>query len=372
MNVVFAGGGTAGHINPAVAIALKILKEDSDSKILFIGNSGSMEEEIAIKNGFLFEPIKVSGFQRKINASFIKNNIKSLYWAYNSNSKCRKIFKDFKPDIVIGTGGYVSGPVLYAASKMGIKTLIHEQNSFPGITTKILSKYVNKILLTNDKAKTFIKQKEKCIVTGIPVRDSILSVSRKEARQYFKIDDQICILSFGGSLGARPLNDAILDLLVYEQQKKLNTFHIHATGKREYEYFCEKAKEKNIELKNNRFLILPYIDNMDFCLTSADLVISRSGATTLSEVSALTKPSILIPSPYVSENHQYHNAKAFEEKKACILITESELKEGLLIEKVGDIINDKSKLSELSENISQFCILDANERIYKIIKEIIN
>lgn len=371
MNVVFAGGGTAGHINPAVAIALKILKEDSNSKILFVGNAHSMEEEISLKNGFLFKSIKVSGFQRKINASFLKNNMKSLYYAFNSNSKCKKIFKEFKPDIVIGTGGYVSGPVLYTASKMNIKTLIHEQNSFPGITTKILSKYVDKILLNNDKAKTFIKQKEKCIVTGIPVRDSILSVSRKKARQHFKINDKICVLSFGGSLGARPLNDAILDLLVYEQKKNLNTFHIHATGKGEYDFFLKKAKENNIDLKNDRFLILPYIYNMDFCLTSADLVISRSGATTLSEVSALTKASILIPSPYVSENHQYHNAKAYEEKNACVLITEPQLKEGKLIQKVDELIANKSALDELCDNISQFCILDANERIYKIIKEII-
>ncbi|MGL5973211.1 MAG: undecaprenyldiphospho-muramoylpentapeptide beta-N-acetylglucosaminyltransferase [Oscillospiraceae bacterium] len=373
MNVILAGGGTAGHINPAVAIAQEILKKNPKSKILFVGNKNSMESEIALKNGFYFKDVKVYGFQRSLSLNNIKRNLKSLYYLVSANSKCKKILKDFNPDIVIGTGGYVSGPIVYVASKMGIKTVIHEQNAFPGITTKILSNYVDKVMLTSEQAKNYIKHKEKCVLTGLPIRDNIIFTDEAKSKEKYNVKDRVCLLSFGGSLGAKPLNDAIVKLMKWEKESNKNILHIHATGKKGYNDFIKSLDENGINHKSENFLVLPYIDDMDVCLKACDIVISRAGATTLSEILVAGKASILIPSPYVSENHQYHNAKVLEDENACIIVSEKEIDENInvLINKVDFFIKNENKIKEYGQNASKLSIVDANEKIYEIINKLV-
>lgn len=369
MKVIIAGGGTAGHINPAISIAEEILKNDSNSKILFVGNENSMEKTAALQCGFHFKCIKVSGFQRSFSLKNIKRNVNSIKYLLTAKNKCKKILNEFKPDLVIGTGGYVSGPILYTASKMGYKTIIHEQNAFPGVTTKILSKYVDTIMLSTEKAKKFIKYKDKCVVTGLPIRNAITNTSVQFAKRKYGEDNCITILSFGGSLGARPLNNAILKLMRWEQVNKKNIVHIHATGKKSYEEFIKSLKDLDVDIKDQRLIIRPYIDDMDICMKASDLVISRSGANTLSEITACKKASILIPSPYVSENHQYHNAKVLSDNDAAILIQEKDLTDMALINAVQYLLHNKDKLTEFSYNSGKLAILDSNEKIYKIIEK---
>lgn len=369
MKIIFAGGGTAGHINPAIAIAQEIIKNNKNCEILFVGNDNSIEKRVVLQYGFRFEPIKVAGFQRSFTINNIKRNIKATNYLLLSKRKCKKIINNFKPDLVIGTGGYVSGPIVYFASKMGIKTMIHEQNAYPGITNKILSKRVDVVMLTSEKAKDFIAQKEKCIVTGLPLRKAILETTEENAKAQFGVRNGITILSFGGSLGAKPINDAVSGLIKWEREQDKQVYHIHATGSNGYSDFTKKIKSYGLDISNKNYSIKKYIDNMDICMKAADIIICRSGATTLSEVTACGKASILIPSPYVSENHQYHNAKVLSDSNASILIEEKDLTVDSLIKTVSSLIDDKEKIQKLSNNAKKLAILDSNEKIYSIVEK---
>jgi len=369
MKIILAGGGTAGHINPAIAIAQEILKHNKDTEILFVGNENAMEHTIALKNGFPFKSIKVSGFQRSFKLHNIKRNTKAVGHLLTVKKKCKKILREFEPDLVIGTGGYVSGPIVFTASKMGYKTIIHEQNAYPGITTKILSKYVDVVMLTTKEAINFINKKEKCVVTGLPLRCGILDTSEIVAKSKYGINGCITILSFGGSLGAKPLNDAIVKLIKWEVDNNQNILHIHSTGRNGYTEFINKLKNFGIDAGKNNLIIKEYINDMDICMKSSDIVISRSGATTLSEITACGKASILIPSPYVTENHQYHNAKVLSDNGASILIEEKDLEDTTLINAVKDLINNRNKLERFRVNAKKLAILDSNQKIYRIIEK---
>ena len=370
MKVILAGGGTAGHINPAIAIAEEILKHRPNTEVLFVGNEDGMEKKMVTEKGFAFSPMKVKGIQRSFSPENIKRNAKALKYLASSGKASKKILKDFKPDIVIGTGGYVSGPIVFFASKQGIKTVIHEQNAYPGVTTKILAKRVDKIMVATEKAIKNIKETSKCEVTGNPIRSSILSTNRNESRLKYNVGDRVCILSFGGSLGARVLNN-ILDLIEWEIKNNANTFHIHATGKLGYDDFVKELKNRKIDINHKNLCIKQYINDMDICMSASDLIISRAGAVTVSEVCLSNKGSILIPSPNVSENHQYHNAMVIEEADAGIVIEEKNLTSDKFIETVKDVLDNNDKLKQWGINAGKIAIYDSNERIYQIINKII-
>ena len=366
MRVIFAGGGTAGHINPALAIAGYLKKQQPDVEILYVGNKGGMEERLVPKAGFNFKSIHVSGFKRSFTPKAIKANVQTAWRAFTATSASKKIISEFKPDLCIGTGGYVSGPVLKAANEMGIPILIHEQNAFPGVANKMLSTKAEAVMLAIADAQKHMKEGCNFIGTGNPVRSEIISADRATARKELGLDERPLVLSFGGSLGARRVNEACADIIA-RSGKDGKYQHIHAYGQYGH-WFPDLVKEKGADIsKCDNLDIREYIDNMPTCLAAADVVVCRAGAITISEIQAQGKPAVFIPSPNVAENHQYHNAMALVNKNAGELIEESELTGELLTEKIDKIVSDKKRLAEYSANARKMAIIDANERIYKII-----
>ena len=371
MKVIFAGGGTAGHINPALAIAGYLKEKQPDTEILYIGNKGGMEERLVPNAGFEFASIHVSGFKRSFSPKALKDNIQTVCRAISATSASKKIIKEFNPDICIGTGGYVSGPVLKGAHELGIPILIHEQNAFPGVANKMLSTKAEAVMLAIEDARKHMKEGCNFIVTGNPVRREILLADKAQSRKELGLDERPVVLSFGGSLGAQRVNEACA-YLIARSGKDGKYQHIHAYGQYGH-WFPDLVKKMGTDISQCSNLdIREYIDNMPVCLAAADVVVCRAGAITISEIQAQGKPAVFIPSPNVAENHQYHNAMALVNKNAGELIEESELTGELLAEKVDKIVSDKQKLAEYSENARKMAIIDANERIYKVITETYN
>ncbi len=368
MRVLIAGGGTGGHINPAIAIANEIKKNEPESVILFAGTPRGMESVLVPKAKYDFTTIRVAGFQRKLTPYNIFRNIKALFYLFTSQFRARAIIKKFGPDIVIGTGGYVSGPIVKTAQNMGIKTAIHEQNAFPGVTTKMLSSGADAVMLAFPEAEKFLPKGSKVFVTGNPIRESIVLKTEKEGKKEFSFDDRTTVLCFGGSLGALTINRLSSEILKYNTDGKWN--YIHATGKYGTELFPKLLEEKGIKNLPENVIVREYIDNMDAALAAADIVISRAGALTLSELAARGVASVLIPSPNVAENHQYKNALAVKEKGAAYVYEDKNLDIEKVAREIASIIDDKEKLKTLSKNAKKTAIIDASERIYRVIKEI--
>lgn len=366
MKYLITGGGTGGHIYPALAIANEIKNKDKHAKILYVGTEKGLESELVPKEGFQFRTIRVKGMPRKINKeSFIA--LKELFHGIND---AKKIINEFKPDVVIGTGGYVCGPVVYIAKKKKIPAMIHEQNAFPGITNKILSRYVDKVAVTFDEAKKYFKYPDRVINTGNPIRKEILNINKEEAYKALNIDKSIpFILSFGGSGGQKTLNDGMYSLIKEAVDKK-DIQIIHVTGKRFYDEFIDRLKRDNIKLNNN-IKIFPYFYQIPEAINIASLVVTSSGAITLAEISAVGVPSVLIPKSYTAENHQEFNARAFENKGASILVLEKDIRENILNDIIYDLIKDKNRLEEMAKNSKKLGKIDASEKIFEIINTIV-
>lgn len=344
MKYLISGGGTGGHIYPALAIANEIKKRDKDAEILYIGTKNGLEAELVPKAGFNFETVRVMGLSRKIDKEFFIA-LKELFIGLKES---RKIIKQFNPDIVIGTGGYVSGPIVLLGSLMGKKTLIHEQNAYPGITNKILGRFVDIIAVTFEEALSYFKKKDKIIVTGNPIRSEMLNIDKNEAYEKLNLDsNKKVILSFGGSGGQLKLNDAILDLFINENLDDVQWLHI--TGKRLYDDFNKKLEGYENKISEN-IKILPYLYEMPEAMNVADIIIASSGAITLAEISAIGAASILVPKSYTAENHQEYNARAFEKSKASVVILEKELNKDNLKSNIDNILYNDKVLKEMKEN----------------------
>lgn len=369
MRIIFAGGGTAGHINPALAVAGYVREQQPDAQILYVGAVGGMEERLVKQAGLEFRGIKISGFSRKLTLLGLKKNVTTLKRIITASIESRKIIEEFKPDICVGTGGYVSGPVLRKAAQMGIPVIIHEQNAFPGITTKMLAHKAEYVMLAVEQAKKFFDDKCKVVITGNPVRKEVVSATQKEAKAKLKLDERPVILSFGGSLGARKINEAVIELIA--DTAKTDAFqHIHAYGQFG-QWFLPSLEDKGVRPSEHPNLdIREYINDMQTCLAAADLVICRAGAITLSELQAQGKASILIPSPNVAENHQYHNAMALVSNRAASIIEEKDLTGEVLVRKVKELLSQPDLLREYQQNARKMAICDANERIYAIIEKV--
>jgi UDP-N-acetylglucosamine--N-acetylmuramyl-(pentapeptide) pyrophosphoryl-undecaprenol N-acetylglucosamine transferase len=366
MRVLMTGGGTAGHINPALSIAAKIKKENPNAEILFVGAKGRMETRLVPEAGFKIETINVQGFQRKISIKNIGRNISAAFHAVTAGVECAEIIKRFKPDIAIGTGGYVSGPVLRKAAKLNIPVLIHESNAFPGMTVRMLAKHADAVLIAEREARKYLPVSARVIVTGNPLRDEFLNMDRETARKELGLDDRPVVLSFGGSLGALRINEAMTGVLI-RSSKKGDIQHIHATGRTGYKDMMDKLTEHGITNENRSIRVLEYINDMARCMAAADLVISRCGAMTLSELPAAGKPSILIPSPNVAENHQYHNAMALVKKGAAVCIEERNLSADVLWREIKKITSSPDKMRKMGENARRAAIYDAADRIYDVV-----
>ncbi|MCI8496618.1 MAG: undecaprenyldiphospho-muramoylpentapeptide beta-N-acetylglucosaminyltransferase [Clostridiales bacterium] len=372
MKILFAAGGTAGHINPALAIASYIRERRPQAEILFIGNCKGMEAELIPKAGFDFEGVPVSGFERKLTLKNIYHNIGSFRRMFVSSAQAKKIIQKFQPDIAIGTGGYASGPVIRKAVKLGVPAVIHEQNAYPGMTTKLLAPLAKTVMLAVPEAEKFLDPNAHYVLTGNPLRSGITTYPRERARQELGMDSRPLVVSFGGSLGARHINAAVTDLLRWSFHDK-SVQNIHATGKSGWETMSEALKEDGIHPgRTDNIWLREYIDDMPRCLAAADLVICRAGAITLSELQAQGKAAILIPSPNVAENHQYHNAMALVSRGAAALIEDKDLTGERLIEVVKRLTAKPEKLHEMGRKAQETAILDSCERIYTVITDVLN
>ena len=361
MKVLLSGGGTGGHVYPAIAIANKIKENHPDAQFLFVGTSTGIEADIVPKNGYEIKTITVQGFKRKIDLDNVKRGFKLM----KGLNEARKIVKEFNPDIVIGTGGYVSGPVLFCAGSTNAVTVVHEQNSFPGVTNKILSKKADLIITCFDETKKRFPEKgqEKVVLIGNPVREELLKVSKEDARKNINMPlDKQMVLAYGGSGGFKKINDAMVETVKAMVEKDIA--FIYATGKRFYEQFMSKIE--HLELKDYQ-RVVPYLEDMTNSLSACDIVIGSAGATSLSEITALGKPSIIIPKAYTAENHQEYNARSISDNGAGVCILESELTPGILTETLLDILSDESKLAVMESNSKAIGKPNAVDDIYKTI-----
>lgn len=367
--ILFATGGTGGHINPALAVAGYIRENYPKAEILFVGTADRMEAQLVPAAGYDFKTIEIQGFSRELNFEGIKHNIKTVNLLFKSEGQAKKIIEDFDPDVVIGFGGYVSGPVLSVAARMGIPTAVHEQNAFPGVTNKNLAKKVDVVMLTAPEAEKLLKPKNPCVVTGLPIRGEIISANKEFARAEMKLDSRPLILSMGGSLGARAINEAVKYLILHRFEKR-DCYYLHATGKAGAAMIDDIGKDIDLNA-NPQIMLREYINDMDRCLAASDLVVCRAGASSLSEIQALGKPSILVPYPYAAENHQYYNAKTMSDRDAAILIEEKDFTGERLLSEVEKLLSKPERLKKMGENARAMAILDASQRITECVCKIV-
>lgn len=359
MRVILSGGGTGGHIYPAIAIGEKIREENQDADIIYLGIKGGPEEAIAKKNGYKFCAIEAMGIPRKVN----KKLFKALYKNFNGFKEAKSLIRDFKPDLVIGTGGYVCAPILYQAAKANIPSIVHESNSYPGMASKFLSKKVDRVLISYKEAKKHFKNKDNVIVTGNPVRNSFdLNFTDKDLDKLGIDKDIPVVFSFGGSNGSYWLNQAVIEM---SKDLKGEFYLLHQTGNRYYDDFIREAKESKY-LK-----VFKYIDNIDLFYAVSDLVIASSGAMSLAEISAVAKPSILIPKAYTTENHQEYNARTYVDNGASLMILEKDLTASLIKSDIMSIVSDKERMKKMGDQAQKLADKDALYKIYQQIKELV-
>ncbi|MCK4663690.1 MAG: undecaprenyldiphospho-muramoylpentapeptide beta-N-acetylglucosaminyltransferase [Bacteroidales bacterium] len=360
--VIISGGGTGGHVFPAIAIANALKDIEQSIQILFVGAKGKLEMNKVPDAGYNIIGLPIAGFQRRLTIK----NITFFFKLFYSIIKSHKILKTFKPGVVIGVGGYASGPLLYVASKKKIPVIIQEQNSYAGVTNKILAKKAEKICVAYENMEKYFP-KDKIILTGNPVRkDLFKEINKDEAIKYFSLDkNKKTLLVLGGSLGARTINQSMInDLKIFEQE---NIQVIWQTGKYFYQNACDEVKSSNYK----NVIVHEFITRMDLVYNIADLIISRAGAGTISELCLLAKPTILVPSPNVAENHQMKNALALADNNAAIMIKDTDAKTEL-INKAVEVISNNDMLNSLSENIYKMAIKDSDKLIANEIFKILN
>lgn len=368
MRVLLSGGGTAGHINPALSIAAIIKEKYPDSKIAFVGTPTGMENKLVSRAGYEIFHVDVKGFKRKKSLGAMVSNAEALVKAVTSPIKAGKIIKSFCPDIVIGTGGYVSWPVLKAAAKRGIPTAIHEQNAVIGVTTKMLSRIVDKVMISFEESSgQFDTDKDKIVFVGNPVNPEMLKINREEERRKLSLDTPY-LLSYGGSLGAKAVNNVVFDVIEKGDVAKIAK-HTHGVGSYEWNERKEEIEKRKLSQKKGVEL-LEYIYDMPSKMAAADLVVSRAGAITLAELAVLHKPAILIPSPNVTNNHQYKNALVVAKAGGAVLIEEKDLTSERLSNEIISILTDKERLSKMSSAMADLAVYDTSERIFEVIKKL--
>ncbi len=370
MRVIIAAAGTAGHINPGLAIANKIKEKEENSEIIFIGTSRGLENDLVPRAGYALKTIEAYGLSKKISI----DNLKKIVTTLKATGKARKIIQDFKPDIIVGAGGYICGPVVWAAKKEKIPVVLHESNAFPGKATKILAKIADTVLISFEEARNRIPNAKNIVFTGTPIKIQKKEYSNEEKNKILKSvnlkEDKPIILIFGGSQGAQKINEAIIGII----ENKLNTNYqiIWATGPKQFDSIKDEFEKKNIDIHNiENASILPYIYNMEEIMNIADIIVARSGAMTITEISTLGKPSILIPLPNVSQNHQLYNAKVLENVGAAKIILNDELKKDNLNAEIQEIIKSPELMEKMSKKALSKAVKNVQENIYREIKKVI-
>ena len=357
MRVIISAGGTGGHIFPALAIINKIKEEEPKSEFLYIGTHNRMEKDLIPEMKIPYEPIEVTGFEGKN----VLDKVKAIINLFKAKKKCLKIIKDFNPDVVIGAGGYVTAPVIWAAKSLGLKTFIHEQNSVIGKSNKFLSRYADKIGVSFESTLELFP-KDKVVLTGNPCGEKALSTPKISKKEFGLEEDKKLVLIVMGSLGSKTINEKMSEYIYGFRNKDYQV--IFVTGNDYYEKLKNKMFPKNVK-------VVPFIKDMPGIMKNTDLIVSRAGASTMSEIMALGIPTIFIPSPYVTNNHQYKNAMDLVNKEAALIIEEKDLTKANIIRMIDDTIENEEKYNKLKNNIKKLGIKDSSSRIYNILKEMI-
>ena len=355
------GGGTGGHVNPAIAIADTIMENQRDSTVAFVGTSRGIENKLVPDAGYKLYHVEMSGLRRSLSLK----NIKTAYYVLTAPHKAKKLIHEFRPDLVVGTGGYVCWPVVKAAAEMGIPTALHESNAIPGIAVRMLEGKVDKIFVNFEKTKDYLKHPEKAAVVGNPLRGDFSSVGYESARKELGIDGKYekFVLSCGGSMGAEKVNDIMLAFMRDYVSLHPEVYHVHATGSIEKDICRAQFESMGLD-KCENIKLVEYIYDMPLEMAAADVVINRAGAMTLSELAYEGKAAVLIPSPNVTDNHQYKNAMALAEAGAAMVFEESKVSEREFADSVASLLDDSEKRKTMSRAIKKFAVTDSKKLIY--------
>lgn len=373
MKVIFTCGGTAGHVNPALALAGLIRQRRPDSEILFVGAHRGIERKLIEEAGWPFRAVEISSFHRSLKPKEIRHNLVSLRNLVRSPGEARALLKEFPADLVVGTGGYASYPVIRAAAKQGIPTAIHESNAIPGLTTRLLEPHADLIMVGFEECRKNYRHPEKVLVTGTPVRGDFFTYTKKEAKQQLGMDDgRPLIVSFWGSLGAAVMNRQTAQFLALEAGSGCPFHHVHAAGVVGSRQMAEYLATAGVDLSKLPDLeVREYIHDMGTLMRAADLVICRAGASTISELTALGVPAIIVPSPNVTHNHQEHNARVLSDAGGAVLMLEQDSSGQKLYDTACSILSDDSRRASMSQAMASLGVIDAAEQIYAAVMSLV-
>ena len=368
MNILFTCGGTAGHVNPAVALAKIFQERNPGCKVLFVGADGGMENRLVPKEGYEIRSVTITNFHRSFAPADIAHNVGTLINMQKSKKQAKAILDEFKPDLVVGTGGYASFPVVKQAAKRGIPTAVHESNAVPGLTTKALSKVVDCVMVGFEESRSHYDSPEKVVVTGTPVRGDFFRYTRQEARKQLGLEDERpLLLSYWGSLGAEVMNRKMADFIAQECYDGTPFHHIHGAG-RDYGWMKEELNKRGLNLEGTGVEVREYIYDMPLVMAAADVVLCRAGASTISELTAIAKPSILVPSPNVTANHQEKNARVLADQGAAVLLLEKNCGDKTLYLQTENLLREPRRREEMIRALSAMAVPDAGEKIYATLR----
>ena len=371
MNVIFTCGGTGGHINPAIAMANTLKERHPDCNILFIGAYGGMEEQLVPRAGYEIRQVDSACFARRLNWYCMKWNVKAVGRILRAIKSCKQIVREFKPDVIVGTGGFASYPAMAAGSALGVPVLVHEANAVPGLTTKLAAGKAKKVLVSFTESARYYRHPEKVEAVGMPVRREFISTPKAEARQQLELDDRPLVVTAFGSLGAENMNRMIAQLMKLEQEAGYPFQHIHATGAGGWKWMPEHLQQLGVEVNNGKGIDLrEYIYDMPTVMAASDVFISRAGASSCNEIAASGTPCILIPSPNVTNNHQEKNARVMEKRGAAIVILEDRCDAQSVFDLLTQLLADRQRLSDMSANLRGMAVLDCAERICDMIEDL--
>ena len=370
MNILFTCGGTAGHVNPAVALARIFQERNPDCKVLFVGADGGMENHLVPKEGYEIRSVTITNFHRSFAPADIAHNLGTVRNMVRSKQQAARILDEFQPDLVVGTGGYASYPVVKEAARRHIPTAIHESNAVPGLTTKGLSKVVDRVMVGFEESRSYYDDPSKVVVTGTTVRGDFFKYTRQEAREKLGLaDERPLLLSYWGSLGAEVMNQKMVDFIAKECYEGAPIRHIHGAG-RDFPWMREELLRRGLKLGDNGVEVREYIYDMPLVMAAADVVLCRAGASTISEITAIAKPSVLVPSPNVTANHQEKNARVLADQGAAILLREQDCGEHTLYDTVELLMQERDRRDAMVRALNAMAVPNAGEKIYQTLREI--
>ena len=371
MNVIFTCGGTAGHINPAIAVANILKQRKPDCRILFIGAEGHMEEKLVPAAGFELVTLPGSGLSRKLNPAGIKKNIHAVKCVVNAVAKCKKIIRDFEADVIVGTGGYASFPAIFAGSRLGVPTVVHESNALPGLTTKMAAGVATKVLVCFEESVRHYKKPESVEVVGMPVRQEFITTGKTEAKKMLGLEDCQVVVSAFGSQGAKVMNENIAGVFSLEQEDGFPFHHIHAVGSFGWGWMPDKVRGNGVDYENCPSIDMrEYIYDMPTVMAAADVVIGRAGSATCNEIAVTGTPCILIPSPNVTGNHQENNARVLENGGGAVVLLEKDCTPDVLYAEIQGLLVDEQRREDMAKALHGMVKLDSAERICDIVEEL--